>query len=461
MEAQFRSNTVKNTMYVERLRNEDGTIQTVRPVSLDLSVFRRHIADMSRLITHSKLMSEISPVMHDPRVREGITKVVGEKGYEALVGAFQHTARPNAVSKESLQPSWRAINWIRKKGGAAALTPRVSTAVKQALSAFNAISEMKKFSPDAGKHYAGALAEFISGNRNVSDIVDQIDKWDDLMLSRGNNLDQNMTDLINDARAELPVGVKIPGTNRFLRLKDIQDGMYYGVRAVDSFTTYPVWLAAYNMAILDKVGGVKEGMTDEEKHNAAVAFARRLVSRTQPTSVPFAMTDIQRSQFMKPFTSFMTFLLGVHGQRVYNTLKARQKGKISNKDLIRIVALEGLAPVYAQLLVQLLYYNDDKKPDWTEFVIQPASYLLTSHTPLARDFVSFTKYGKAEAFPGLATAFKRIWYPLEKTYDLDLGGAMYEWGKTAGWITGLNILNFSDDFGKMYENYTGKSIWEE
>jgi len=458
IDAVFRSNTVKGSMLIERMRDKDGNILVVRPVSLSLSTYRQHVSDMARLITHQKLMSEIAPVFHDARIEEAITNVIGPNGYKTMIEALQGVARPGGTKLEPRKGYLKVMNWVRKKGGALALTPRVSSSIKQALSTMNGLSELSKFSKKTPIYYAQAVKQFAKGGK-VSDLVAFVDESDPSMMSRGNTLDMNLNDLTEEARAALPVGVTIPGTNRVVTMKDVQDAMYYGIKTVDYATTYPIWLAAYNMALTENIGGVKETMTPEEKKAKAIDFARLTVSRTQPSSAPLALTAVQRNEFMKFFTSFMTFTLGVHGQRMINSFKAVMNKDIPPSEYIKTVVLEGLAPVYLQMAFAFLVYSDDERPEWSELFIEPVLYMTTSWLPIVRDVPTMAKYNISNVAPTFAQMLERIWYPLDETLRWDdAGEIVYEWGKTAGAIAGVNVLNFTDDIGKMYKKTTGKDI---
>jgi len=90
---------------------------------------------------------------------------------------------------------------------------------------------------------------------------------------------------------------------------------------------------------------------------------------------------------------------------------------------------------------------------------EPAAYMATSWVPIARDIPTMFKYNISSSTPAFSMLMERIKFPVEETMRWeDSGEIVYEWAKTAGFITGLNVLNFTDDIGSKYKKATGEKI---
>ena len=452
----------KMGMTKARLEDEEGNPIVPYPPSLSLSaVLQPHLRDTLRVITHAEFINEVDKITSNEDWRETFIRKFGFDNYKEVRDWIGWLARPNRKIQSSAD---KVFDWIKNRNTQLALGFRFKTGVKQRLSIFNGINAMG----DDGLYWllqgykkVGMGTALLGtdtgvyGKDRVSEQVKAINELSPAMRVRADNISREISDylgnLTHSKRQFNILGHKFGWD-------DVRETAFWWIKVNDLSAVYPLWQGAFMQAMdkNSKLGVIdrselKDGMSEEEIgvvmqkwQKQAAEYADYIISSTQPSTLPSALSGLQRQEgIMRFFTSFMTFTLKA-GNRLGMYYGAWRAGKISKATMIKHVMVEWIAPAMSMLGLAALCYNGDDDPEWTDWAFAvPESMLAT--VPLARNVSAGIKY-RANMFelPGV----DRI-SDLFTRHDLQ---SFLLFGELAAGVPAMNIYR---DATKEYKKISG------
>jgi len=436
-----------------RVRDErTGESLSTRPPDLSLGVLVDRFTKTVRQITHTELLYDLQRLTTNKDFYEAFVAKFGLPQYKALRGWLNRTARP----ERKLQgPMNRAVEQLRALHTVSALGLRVLTSGKQALSAANAVQAMNDSAQNLSgyKYIAYGASTLLTGDKDMGKspgkIIEFIHSVDPFMKARSRSITREMRDFtrnIDFARGGF--------LNKIKRTRQwCQEIAFLGIRAVDAVTTYSVWLGAYKQALELGLEGVKEATTPEEAMEAAVRYARRIVRTTQPSGMPTDQSAVQADEgAVRLLTQFMSFK-SVDFNRFMHRVAGIKRGQISAKSLGSYIINERILPAMAMLIPAFIFYNEDERPKWWEFLFQPGTDLLGGVPGLnlvARTF----EYGPAEL--PITQGVTRAARAVKKFRSGKIGEGAFETWRTLEWFTGVPFSNPISDARRLYKKVKEK-----
>lgn len=348
-----------------------------RPVKLAFNVMNGYFQRNTHFAAFYNTMGRIFDILDTKAVNDEIHRMIGPEEAEALYKNMQGIARPelNAVTGQF----GKMIEKARRMSSIAILGLNPSVALKQPLSFYN-------FANEYGYDVAADGFKEYHSNRKEWDA--KMDSLDPSMRNRANTIERDfyeafhkkelmdpspMDDMTREISKKLEGG-KIPPFTR----RDLQDGMFFMIKAMDQQTVRPLWVGVFNKKLAE---------TGNEK--VAALEAAKAIATTQPSArvIDLSLVERDRNGLMRAFTSFMTFRL-LLGNRLRYYFNGRALGQISHKDymghIINEVALPvltmhgvGLATMMMMSALKGNPVDDDDMKDWLKgFGIDAVGYTL-------------------------------------------------------------------------------------
>ncbi len=452
----------KMGMTKARLVDEEGNPVVPYPPSLSLSaVLQPHLRDTLRVITHAEFINEVDKITSNEDWRETFIRKFGFDNYKEVRDWIGWLARPNRKIQSSADI---IFDWIKNRNTQLALGFRFKIGVKQRPSIFNGINAMG----DDGLYWllqgyknvgmgTGLLGTGtgVYGKDRVSEQVKAINELSPVMRVRADNISREISDylgnLTHSKRQFNILGHKFGWD-------DVRESAFWWIKVNDLSAVYPLWQGAFMQAMdkNSKLGVIdrselKDGMSEEEIgevmqkwQKQAAEYADYIISSTQPTTLPSALSGLQRQEgILRFFTSFMTFTLKA-GNRLGMYYGAWRAGKISKATMIKHVMIEWIAPAMSMLGLAALCYNGDDEPEWTDWAFAvPESMLAT--VPLVRNVSSGIKYkSPLLALPGT-----------ERINDAFTKHDLQSFLLFAEMAAGIPAMNIYRDATKEYKKISG------
>lgn len=320
------------------------------PPKLSLNVVHQHIEDTIHYATHAPAVRDVDALTRNPEYKQMFEDKFGVEAYRQIRPWLKHIARPESIAKDF---SERKFEWFRKLSTIFILGLNALVALKQPSSIFGAINDV------GGGNVARGFVDIINGGPKV---VAEIDAVSPYMASRAQSMDREIAEQCRKFHPD-SLSVRIGGKD--ITGVDVQNSMFFMIRAMDAATVYPIWQGSYKAGMKKFNGNVDQ----------AVQYADSIVRRSQPSANPMDQAHWQRTGGMKRlFSMFMTFTLK-YGNRQRTYFKAWRQGDIKNGQYARHVFLEHiLAPVAMQTLISLVAAGD--LPEGEDYLYGMLGYWL-------------------------------------------------------------------------------------
>jgi len=197
---------------------------------------------------------------------------------------------------------------------------------------------------------------------------------------------------------------------------------------------------------------VAEATDEAGVQEAAVRYARKVVRTTQPSGMPSDQSGIQAEEGVaRLFTQFMSFK-NVDFNRFMHRVAGIKRGQVSAKTLAGYVFNERLLPAMAMLIPAFLFYNEDEKPKWWEFMMQPGTDLLAGVPLLNQMIRAFEFRSELPILQGVTRARDAT----SKFRRGKVGEGAFEAWRTLEWFTGVPFTNPVTDAKKLYRKTKSK-----
>jgi hypothetical protein len=453
-QATYQAARPDSTAAKARVRDEEtGESLSTRPPDLSLGVLVDRFTKTIRQITHTEILYDLQRLTTDRDFYDEFVDKFGLERYAQLRKWLNKMARPE---RKVVGPMNQLIESLRGLHTVSALGLRVMTSGKQALSAANAVSAMNDSAGNLSgyKYLTMGASTLAAGNdklgKSPSEIIEAIHKIDPFMAARSKSMSREFRDFtrnIDFARGGY--------LNKIKRgRKWAVEVSFLGIRAVDAVTTYSVWLGAYKQALELGLEGATDAVTEQERQEAAVRYARRIVRTTQPSGMPSDMSALQTEEGVaRLFTQFMSFK-NVDINRFFQRIAAVRKGQVDYKTLVGYFINERIVPAMALLLPGLIFYNEDERPKWWEFFIQPGTDLVAG-VPLANQIVRTFEWGRPSDLP-IMQGVTRAVRATNKFRKGKYGEGAYETWRTLEWFGGIPFTNPISDVERLYKKVKEK-----
>ena len=227
------------------------------------------------------------------------------------------------------------------------------------------------------------------------------------------------------------------------------------IRSQDASTVYPLWIGAHKQALDRKLNGITDSMEDKEKQRLAAEYADVIIQTSQPSSRPLDQPKLQRLEGgWRVMVMFMTYRIK-QGNSLLWFGKEFKAGNIGYKELSRHFFTEWWLPAALQLAIPFLAYHDDAKPEWWDFVLNPATDTI-SWLPGIGEVVSIAKYGPIAADIPAIEGLERTGMALYHVKKGDMWKASIEAARTVEWFMGLPVENVPKDVMKYLKKVEGE-----
>jgi predicted lactoylglutathione lyase len=443
---------------VRTSRPRDGMIYTrdgtTIPPQLSLRVLFNHISDSARYITHAELLRDGNRIIHNKEWAETFNRKAGSNMYNTLQEWLDHVARPERKGNRStLLNEWSQLASVNILG------MNMTVGLKQRLSVFPAIKEI------GVKHYYDAVKELgfglgVAGLKNKT--FKELDLLSDGFLSsRSKNYMREISDITDKFDPKSQV-FEMHG-KKFSR-KDLQSAMFWWINMNDMATVAPVYLGAYNKYLAEHKP--VDQAEAEKVINQAKDYARRIVSDTQPMSLPTDLSKLQRQDgWLRIFTMFSTWPTKAGNRFIHHT-KAWKEGAIGSNEYFKYVAYELLLPpaILTASKVGSAYYlyktvsGDRPEPEEIAEDLMLDTYdNFVTWMPVINRIRPSMKYNKNIADSPIFDVWMkpikagRSWV----SDDKDFYDAAWDTARAAEYLYGVPALRTYEDIKKNYDKITG------
>lgn len=361
------------------------------PPMLDTSVWFRHINNVTRYVTHARILRDINVITRDADWAREVKKRAGHEHYKALRSWLQFQANPARTESNDI------FDWSRGVMTAVALGFKTSVGLKQRGDVLKGIRAIG--GKDLGKGWRYVAKAYTQVSWRASVLGTEHNKsWQDIIRRssyvriRENNIDREISDLRERLNPHAVKRVMIAGKE--FTARDIQDAAYFWIKMNDRAAVSVVWTAAYNKFIAENANPAE---SPAQQDKAAIAYADGIIQDTQASSLKPELSAIQRGEFkglsrdmIKLFTAFMTESLK-YGNRSMQVYRAWSNGSITTKELLHHIILEQAITPWTALMLGVAGKFGDL-PEWWEFLLEPV-YTYLSWIPIVRDVGGWWQHG--------------------------------------------------------------------
>lgn len=336
----FRKTTPKDGMTKSR-------VGSVLPPNLSLNVWLNHIEDTSRYITHSETARDWNRITSDERWRESFVSKFGWPIYNELRAWLKFQAVPKSVEAATAGKDYEsAFEWLRVRGTQWTLGLNFKSGALQRTALVNAAAELGGWKwIIAGYRSLGISGTPVIGTKGSPE-WQAIIAEDPYLSEREENLNLAIKEAVGQAKPGAKK-FKVPGSDREFTMRDVRDFSFFWIRMNDRALVSVVWKGAYQKYMQEKAAS----NDPVENHKAAVAFAREVIQRTQPSSLNAEMNAFSRSRgVVKLFSVFMTYTM-LYGNRLDWHARAYREGQITTADYVRHVTHEWLLEPWLRALL--------------------------------------------------------------------------------------------------------------
>ena len=435
-----------NGMTKERMRDENGNPLVARPQLLRTSVLVQHLDAASHYITHAEALLEFDRLTRHEDWKREFTDKFGFERYRAIRNWVQDLARTNRTNNSAGQ---QIMEHMRTLATIKSLGLRPSTAGKQLLGLFQAANLMS----DASGGKSTGLKWLKKGWRELgwggivgrkTEKMKWVDSVSDYMSARSGAHNREINAMI-ERISPMENEWRIPGTKRKVNKKDVHNGMFAMIGAVDNIGAYSSWIGGYEQGMAGQANFDISNMTDVQRHEASVRYADS-VAATQASSFAADLTAAQRDTgFMRFVSMFMSGNVR-QGSRLMQYLDAYRMGDKTAGDVAWLGFREFVAPALAWVFVaSLLKYGlgDDDDDLFTEAAWEVVETSVAPF-PIAREIPSAFRYQSKGSVPALAQPLEALYKGARATgrvSDGEYAKAMADFADAAGFWFGVPVMN--------------------
>ncbi len=361
------------------------------PPLLDTAVWFRHVNNVSRYITHARVLRDMNVITRDTEWSKEVKKRAGHDHYKALRSWLQFQANPGRTENQGI------FDWSRGVMTAVALGFKNSVGLKQRADVLKGIRAIGGKDLTKGWKYVAKAYTQVSWKASILG-TEHNKSWEDItrrspyVRLRENNIDREISDL--RARLEPYKMKRVTIAGKEFTARDIQDAAYFWIKMNDRAAVSVVWTAAYNKFIAENADPAQ---SPAQQDTAAIAYADAIIQDTQASSLKPELAAVQRGEFkglprdaVKLFTAFMTESLK-YGNRSMQVYRAWSNGSITTKEFLHHIILEQAITPWTALMLGVAGKFGDL-PEWWEFLLQPV-YDYLSWIPIVRDVGGYWQHG--------------------------------------------------------------------
>ena len=359
---------------------------TARPVALSFEVFEKALWDQIHFITHAPVLKDFDRITRNKEWRQAYIEAFGQQAYDELRPTLKYFARPTWEKPDAFD-GFLAKN--RQLATLFILGHNVKSFCRQFGGYFQA-------TPDLG------VSWIIKGiGRTMLSPLDSFHTIKDLspfIADRDKGYDQAMREALRQYKAtfKVKIGDKIYTAN------DVHKFTMSLIAVGDRMCTFPLWQGAYMKAT------EKLGMNQQE----AIAYADRIIQKTQASATPLDLVRWQRDRGIKHlFTMFMSEALKKNNRLRY-WWSAYRQGKIGIGEYGQHVACETIAPAIVMTVLFSLLSGSDEPPDKEDILLAMFNESALGTIPLLGQLPNATQFGRSvgysPVFTGLDTTIKAV-----------------------------------------------------
>lgn len=436
------------------------------PILLNYNVLYQHLMDVTRFNTHARYLHTMNKLVNNTEWSDMFKQKLGRHKLTMLKNWLTRLGRPE---RDYLEPTDDVLNKMMRRSSMFILGYKTFIGLKQRLSfasGYKAMADQGGLINSAyyllDSHIELGIGNLLFGSKR-SKKAQFIADSSKAMKFR----DRTMIREIRDAMAAVKpfdygVTFNLLGKEHTFNWADVKDFAFWWIRANDMAVVQPIWLASYNMAMNRKIGGVKENMTEDEAHHAALEYADAIVRTSQPSAMVPDLSNLQaRDGMIGLFTMFMTWV-STFNNRLIQSYKSVASGKASPMDFAKFVLIEAAVPTMIRLGLAQAFYDDDDDPTPVEWSLATPETMV-SGIPVLREAGSFYKYqsniGSSAAFAGLNELAEAGKGAKEAVFnDRSWGNPVWHLYRFGEWYFGIPISNPIIDAKRRAEKITGKDI---
>lgn len=404
---------------------------TKLPPLLSGSIITKHFEQVAKYLSHTDVVSDVQKIIRHEKYADMFRRKLGNAKYEALLSAVNYVAKPDREPHNIFEKFLQSQNRIAAH---VILGLNLRTALKQLPGIFNGMREVGIKDVIAGY---GAII------RGGHEIIKQIDEWEPLMEARRHTVNQAVSESVRTLNPFGPKSITVNG--RPFTWRNVQDAMFYLIRAADAAVNYPLWMGAYLKA--RKFG---------KSHERSIEDATQRVIGTQQTANPIDLSKIQRSQILK--TSLLFFSWSARfGNMLSSQYRSYREGNLSTAEYMNHIALDIIAPsIFTSMLVS--FAADGEAPDAKDMMFALSDNML-GPLPFINQIPQWIKSGQYDgALPatgGIERSYKLV-RALQKQLmsedDEERGvKTLKAFGDLADWGAGVPLSRFINVFSQGSE----------
>jgi len=414
------------------------------PPELSLNVWFTHIDDTARNISHTEFMRDLNRVTIDKEWRAKVQDKAGPEVYSRLREFVQFQARP----ERRIRSPWdKALEKQRSLATTGILGLNVSVALKQRLSMINLASEIGwKWVIEGYKNTD--MKNSVLGLTSSESYTKMLEV-SGFMRSRTKRIDRELNDIRGSIK---PFRRTFEVLGKKFTWRDVVDFSFEFLLMQDRATVGVGWKAALSQ-YMGEIATPE--MTQDQKTKNAIEYADAKIRETQPSSLPFDLNALQRSEGMlRLFTSFMTWSFK-YGNRFILKTRALKDGAIGPREYSRFVLQEAIFTHWGALVIGAILTHG-KMPEWWEWFAAPLEGAV-SWIPIVRDVPRAIKYrksvGASPAFEGLNRVTEAGKSTFEFMFDDgEFSKAAWDVGRAIELQVGVPALNIVKDANRVYDN---------
>ena len=423
------------------------------PPLLSTGVWFQHIDNVSRYISHARILRDLNKITRHPDFSATFKKKAGESHYKEVRNWLQFNANPNR--RQLLEPAAKVVDKFRNLATGLILGFKVAVGIKQRASIINAANALGRGKAARGWKWIGEGFSHVNYRTSVMGLS-HTESWDNI-LRKSKYMKTRAGDVelaISEMKQKIdPLVKKFKIGDREFTGNDVRDFAFQWIRMNDRATVSVIWVGAYNQYIQELANKADSAEVQDRK---AVAYADGIIQDTQPSTLKAELSGLQRTESaLKIFTMFMTFTLK-YGNRIMSQLRAKKAGQLTNKELISFAVQEmALAPWLAMTISTVLVMG--RPPELDELLSEPF-FAMLSWIPVIRDLSGVLKYrtdpGASPTFGEPLSRGIRAAQTLAKAVEGDKNFWDLAWD-TARLVEvyyGVSPTNFIKDLGRILEN---------
>ena len=303
--------------YIEKGFTKERQAGASQPVKLDaIGNYLYNLTRIEHYINFALPLKEFKSVMNSPRWRKAVTDSKGETFYKNVKRYYDAVAGTKPTGADEIAN--KAMGFLRTNAGTAMLGFNLLTAMRQPLSAFQAMAEV------GPSHVLSGIRQMMLDPKGIEKFVYERSK---MVKYRRGQFERFMT----ETEVSLPELLGKPRAPKAITGRaSIRDRAMAMAIFMDKNTVLATWKAAYDRVQMTgkTLDGEKIPIKDLEK--AACLEADLAVRRTQPMATVKDLPAWHRSaSFLKLFTMFQNQINNNYNYFAHDIIGKARVGKIT------------------------------------------------------------------------------------------------------------------------------------